>query len=244
MRAARGSASESRIPVPDQYDDQPVIEKRGPMSALVVRLATVAAIALLALVVAAVAIGLMLFMGPVRDAVELTERQTRFVTAVQSAALHAKGIANDERGYFLSQAPEFRTEMAERSVLARRAITDALGAADDVQRPVVVEARAGFERWLAAIEVDIATLDSGDRAAALSASLGPTRGLRKAYEASLAEAQSLGEGGIRTAESAVSDVSLRSVIILLGYLTVAIGIGVLVTTWLVNAVLRPAFDRV
>ena len=214
------------------------------MVGLVVRLAAVAASSLMALVVAGVLIGSFLIMGPVSEAAEVLERQSRFATAIQSAALHAKGIANDERGFLLSGDAEFLVEIDQRTALARSAIAHAFENADGAELGAVELARAGFERWLSAVRADVATFRAGDREAALDASLGTTRALRKVYERSLGDAQALGEGGLLRAESSLSAASSRSVAILFGYLAIAIAIGVAVIGWLVHAVLRPAYGRV
>ena len=62
------------------------------------------------------------------------------------------------------------------------AIAVAAGAAlDPAQRQAVSEARAGFERWVQAMRREVATFQSGDRQAAIAASVGPDRALRKGY---------------------------------------------------------------
>jgi CHASE3 domain sensor protein len=214
------------------------------MVGLVVRLAAVAAFGLMSLVVGGVLIGSFLIMGPVSEAADVLERQTRFASGIQSAALHAKGIANDERGFLLSGSSEFLIEMDERKSLARAALADALDNAEGEQVGAVEVARAGFERWLSAVGADVATFRAGDREAALDTSLGATRGLRKAYERSLGHAQVLGEQGVLLAERSMSAASTRSVAVLFGYLVIAIAVGVAVLGWFVHAVLRPAYGRV
>ena len=194
---------------------------------------------LLALLVVAVLMGVFLIMGPVDDAADNAERHARYATALEAAALYAKGIANDERGYLMSGRSEFLEEIEERKQQARVAFAEAVGFADPSQALAAREAEAGFERWLRAVDDEIELFGSGDREGAMSASLGPNRELRKAYEVSLAEARSLGDRGLRSANSSMSAASSRSAAILLAYLIVAMAIGVVITAWVVQAVLRP-----
>jgi methyl-accepting chemotaxis protein len=194
---------------------------------------------LLALLVVAVLMGVFLIMGPVDDAADNAERHARYATAIEAAALYAKGIANDERGYLMSGRAEFLEEIEERTRSARVAFAEAVGAADPSQAIAAREAQAGFERWLTAVHAELELYRSGSREEAMSASLGPNRELRKAYEVSLAEAHSLGERGLRSANSSMSGASSRSAAILLAYLIVAMAIGIAITAWVVQALLRP-----
>jgi methyl-accepting chemotaxis protein len=171
----------------------------------------------------------------------MAERQVRYAILVDDAALNGKAIANDERGFLLSGSEEFLAQIEVRTRLAREAFTAAAQAADAAERSALNEARVGFERWLTALESDVAAYRSGDRVAPLAATLGSTRDLRKAYEASLAEAQALAEHGVARATSAVSDSSTRSVAILLAYLVVAVTVGLLVMIWTLRAVLQPSY---
>ena len=197
---------------------------------------------LLALVAAAVVMAVLLIVGLRNDAAELAGSQVEYATAVETAALNAKGIANDERGFLMSGRAEFLRQIEDRTAAARAAFAAAaLEAGDGPRRRAVDEASAGFERWIDALNAELVTFRAGDREAAVTASLGPTRALRKTYEASLARADALGHRGIESATSSVSATSSRSVAILLVYLLVALTAGVGVTLWIVRAILRPAY---
>ena len=198
--------------------------------------------ALLGLVAAAVLVAVLLVVGLKNDANELASREVAFANAVDTAALNAKGIANDERGFLMSGRVEFLHQIEDRTTAARSAFdAAALQASDGARQRAVAEARAGFERWMDALSAQLATFRAGDREAAVTASLGPTRALRKAYEASLSRADALGQRGIESAASSVSSTSSRSVAILLTYLLVALGAGFALTLWIVRTILRPAF---
>ena len=112
---------------------------------------------------------------------------------------------------------------------------------EESQQEAVRESRAGFERWLLALNADIAAFQAGSREEAIGASLGSTRQLRKTYEESLAHAYVLGVRSIDSATDSISSSASRSVTILLMYLVLALAVGVGVAFWVVRAVLRPAY---
>jgi hypothetical protein len=193
---------------------------------------------LLALLAVAIVAAVLLIVDLNDDGTQLTDNEIQYATAINAAALNAKAIANDERGFLLSGNPEFVHEVETRTGRARAAFAVAASEADsDAQRQAVIEANAGFERWLRALRGELATFRAGDRERAVATSLGPTRTLRKRYERLLAHAQELGADAV-LAGSSVSSVSTRSVAILLGYLVVALAIGIVVTGWVVRKVLR------
>jgi methyl-accepting chemotaxis protein len=197
---------------------------------------------LLALLAAAVAVAVLMIVGLENDATDLANREVRYTEAIHEAALSAKGIANDQRGFLLSGNPEYLEEIALRTGEARAAFALAGGfAVGATQRDAVDAARAGFERWLRVLKADIAAYQRGLHERAVAASLGSTRELRKTYERSLADAYVLGVRSIEEATTSVSDSSERSVRILLVYLAVAFVVGIAVAIWVVRTILKPAY---
>lgn len=197
----------------------------------------VAASSLLALLLVGVLIAMFLVMRVGADATELTRRQVEYSTALSNAAINAKGIANDERGYLLSGNREFLVEIDIRTGVARESFDQAAEAADEAQSRRILQAYEAFERWLVALEEEIAMFHAGDREAARAASLGRTRELRKAYEALLATA-SLTESGVPDATASVSASASRSVAILFAYFIAAVIIGFSVNAWAMSGLRR------
>src|SRR5262245_13013790 len=78
-------------------------------------LAAVASLVVLLVIAVAIAITLVVTIG---HNASQAERQARFTDAVKAAALHAKGIANDERGYLISGYTEFLAQKDGRVELA------------------------------------------------------------------------------------------------------------------------------
>jgi methyl-accepting chemotaxis protein len=197
---------------------------------------------LLALLAVAVGLAVILIVSFEDDATGDARRNVLYATAINEAALSAKGIANDQRGFLLSGNPEYLGEIRARTAEARSsfalAATYAVGAP---QREAVRESRAGFERWLRVLNGDIAAYRRGSREQATQATLGSTRQLRKTYEQSLALAYALGVRSIESATTSLSSSASRSVTILLTYLAVALVLGVAVALWVIRAILRPAF---
>ena len=204
-------------------------------------LAAVGSLVVLLVIAIAIAVTLIVTLG---HNAGLAERHGRYTAAVNAAALWAKTLANDERGYFISGDLEFVNQMGGEIELARAAFSAAAEAASPDQRATLAEARQGFERWLEAVRAEIAVYQSGDEEAAIETSLGPTRTMRHAYEGWLADASSLGVDAFQDATVAVSDASSRSVLILVAYLVAAVVIGVAIALWVVRTVLRPTYALV
>ncbi len=181
---------------------------------------------LLVLLAASMLVAIFLAVGLKHNETYLDDRDVPYAGAVATAALNAKGIANDQRGFLLSGDPKFIDEADRRISDARAAFAAAANAAaDPSQRHAVNQAHAGFE--------------TGDHQGAITASLGPDRALRKTYEQSLARAQALGASSIQSARSSVAAASSRSLRILVACLLVALTIGVGVAFWLVRSIAMP-----
>jgi len=181
---------------------------------------------LLALLVASMLVAIVLVLALRADGRDLDDRGVPYASAVAAAALNAKGVANDQRGFLLTGDPTFIREADHRVSAARAAFAVATRAAiDPAQRQAVHDAHSGFERWLRTMRGEFATFQAGDRRNAIAASLGSDRSLRKTYEQSLATAQAL---GARPAPATGSTVvpSSRLMWILVAFLLVALVAGV------------------
>jgi methyl-accepting chemotaxis protein len=196
----------------------------------------------LALLAASVLVAVLLVEGIKHDQARLNQRDVPYATGVAAAALSAKAIANDERGFFISSDARFIDEFNRRVEAARAGFsTSANAVVGTAQRQAVQEARTGFERWVATVRGEFAMFRAGDRRGAIAASLGPDRALRKRYEASLARAQALGASAIHSGESSVAAASSRSVVILLACLLIGLAVGCAVAFWVVRTILRPVY---
>jgi CHASE3 domain sensor protein len=201
--------------------------------------------ALLALLAASIALSIFLIFSLKNEQEQLQDRNVPFALAVATAAHNAKGIANDERGYLLSGAPEFLEEIDQRMLSARAAFAEATSAADgDVQLDAISEARAGFERWVSALRAELRAYQRGDRGRALDAALGRGRALRKEYEASLARAEAVAAGTIQVRRSLIGSEWSRAVTILVAGLLVALVIGLGIAFWLTRLILTPVYELV
>ena len=197
---------------------------------------------LLALLAVAVGVAAFLIVSLEDDATDVSNRHVQYATAIHEAALSAKAMANEQRGFLLSGEQEYLNQFDTDRAEARAAFAVAAGSAvGAAQRDAVDDARAGFERWLQAISRDIAAYRNGFRQRAIGASLRSTRELRKTYERSLGDAYLLGVRSIESANNSLSDSASRGVTILLVYLALALVIGVAVALWVVRAILKPAF---
>lgn len=169
-----------------------------------------------------------------RDQAELQDHNVPYAVAIFTAALNAKGIANDERGYLISGDPEFLEEIEQRLLNVRTAFAEAtITAEDDVQRRAAMNAHAGFERWMSALDRHVKTFRAGDPKRATDAALGPGRALRKDYEASLAQAQDVATSAIELRRNSFA--SSGWIFILLVCLLAVLALGVGVTFWVLRA---------
>jgi methyl-accepting chemotaxis protein len=193
----------------------------------------------LALMAVGILVAALLMVGLREDASHLTDSQIQYATAVNAAALTAKAIANDERGFLLSGDREFIRQLDDRTVRARGAFAVAMSEADSRdQRRAVREANEGFEAWIAALHEETAIYEAGNRERAIDMAFETTRPIRKDYETSLAHAQDLGVDAIQLGRTEVSDSATRSLKIVLGYLAVALVLSVALAAWIVMRLRR------
>ncbi len=170
------------------------------------------------------------------------ERGVPYRNAVDVAALNAKGIANDERGYLLSGDPTFIAEARERTGLARAALDDAVRSATTAEEATAARTVGqGFEAWVSAVQRGFAEYSAGQQSQAVAASIGPSRGLRKTYEDSLARAQSLAASSEHAATTSLTRLIHDSLAILLISLAIVLAIGLCLAFWLVRSVALPVY---
>jgi len=187
--------------------------------------------ALVALLTAAVVVAVFVIFSLGRDQSQLQDRNVPYAVALSTAALNAKGMANDERGYLISGNREFLDELDQRLLNVRTAFAAALSSADgETQREAAREAFAGFERWVGAMNGQFELFRKGERGKATKAALGPGRALRKDYEQSLADAQGAAKTAIQLHRNSFA--SSGWMITLLASLLVVLAIGFGATFWL------------
>ena len=197
---------------------------------------------LLALLTASVLLAVVLIVGVKDNSTQLIDRQLQYAVAIDEAALYAKSMANDERGFLISGRKEFLVQLEERAQKVRASFATALSqASGSAERAAVERARAGFESWLAELRIVLERFQDGDRGGAVTTSLGRTRDLRKAYEASLADADARAAGGIEAARNSVAATSSRYSMFLLVYLVGALAVGFGIAMWILSS--RPETRR-
>ena len=198
---------------------------------------TILAVAgIVALLVVSTIVGTIVILGIGGQASAEAERQIRHAIAVDDAALHAKGIANDERGFLLSGNEQFLGTIAARTELARLAFEEAERTADGEQRPDVVRAREGFEEWVDMVSSTLAMYRAGSIEEAVAQSLGRSRELRLEYEEALIAADAHAVDTMRSAPESTETTWSWSLGFLVAYLVLVITVGV----GLALAVLRRA----
>jgi CHASE3 domain sensor protein len=197
---------------------------------------------LLVLFVASILLAIFLVIELTNDNRHLSTHQVPYATAIEEAALAAKGAANDSRGFLISGNELYIEEFARRVGEARTAFTIAFRHATttaEVSR--IAESQARFEQWVSAARREFGHFVSGHPHAAVSASLGADRALRKRYEASLTRTAELAREAIRAGETSYGAASRRAVVILLVCLLASLAVGLAVTIWLVRKILKPVY---
>jgi len=197
---------------------------------------------LLALFTVAMLVAIFMMAGLRAGEARLNDRDVPYASAVADAALNAKGVANDQRGFLLTGDATFIDEAGRRVGAARGSFAAAARAAsNDSQRQAVSAAQAGFDRWVQAVHEEFTTFQNGDHDQAIAASAGTDRELRKIYEQALADAQAVADSSIRSASSAVAAAYLRSEWILAAGLLLVLAIGGAIAYWLIRSIATPLF---
>ena len=202
----------------------------------------VAIAGLLALLAGAIFLAVFLIVGLSDDATQVTDRQGRYVRSIHEAAVNAKGVANDQRGFLLTGRRVYLRELAGRNVKAQAAFRVARDTATSEGEILAVEeASTGYDRWWKELQADIATFQAGQRRPAIERSMGPTRELRKDYEHALDLAYVLGVSALESEKTSVAEDASRSVMFLLGYLVFALVVGAAIAVWIIRTILEPAY---
>jgi CHASE3 domain sensor protein len=194
---------------------------------------------MLVLVILGIVIAVWLILDLRRTTTDFTEREIEYAAAIGDIALVSKTLANDERGFLISGSDEFLRQFEGRTAQLNEAFSRAYANADSEQWLAVDRAKQSFDAWHDETTRNMARFAAGNRDAAIEASLEQTRVLRKEYEARLSGTQSLAKFEIEAASDEVAATITRSLVILIGYLAVAVAIGSFIAVWLLQSVLKP-----
>jgi len=187
-----------------------------------------------------VALGLVAGLAGDQDRVD--NQTVPYASWVAAAALDAKGVANDQRGFLLTGDPSFIDEADRRIASARTAFNAAAAtAADADQAAAVSAAAAGFERWVVTVRAEFVSYQAGDHGGAVASSLGDDRTMRKAYEQALTRAQQLGDQAVARARQSATRSSAATVTVLTVVLVVAVVVGIAIVIWLMRTIALPVF---
>ena len=141
--------------------------------------------ALMVIIGATVIVALAVIVSLNRNEATFSDRSVPYAQAVDDAALNAKSVSNDERGFLITGDRGFVSEARSRARRAEAAFAAGLAAASGAtRRRALADARQEFELWLTHVRREFATYDAGDRRQAIETSMGAGRVLRKRYEAS------------------------------------------------------------
>ncbi len=115
------------------------------------------------------------------------QRAVPYINNLNEAALAAKAGANDERGFLIQGDASFRQEALGRQQTVDESLAAARALGDPAQQATIDTIKSATDAWFTALDAEFTTFANGDRQAAITASLGANRDLRKTYETLLAE---------------------------------------------------------
>jgi methyl-accepting chemotaxis protein len=200
------------------------------LPALAVRTRLIVGVAaLLALLAASLVVSYALLGRIDSSRTKLTSRTAPYFAALSDAAVSAKGVANDERGYLLTGDSTFLDEISKRvaKVHASIAQADKVYPTGSQEERLAAHITSGFDAWLAAIQSEF-TLYKTDAKTATDNALGPNRDLRKAYEALFDQAHDVSAADLAQADRSLhgSVSSARTTLLVTFLLALAVGLGV------------------
>ena len=197
---------------------------------------------LLAVLAASISVAVISIVSLNRDRAVLHEANVPYTVAIATAALNAKGMANDERGYLISGKPEFLELLDQHLLNVRTAFAAAASAADRVrQHDAVEQAHARFELWVSGLQGQFRAYQAGNREAATTAALGPGLVRRRSYEASLVDAEAAGVTAISLRGSSLASTGWVAIFFLSILLAGAICVGLAV--WLLRTLKLPSGEH-
>jgi len=200
---------------------------------------------LLAIVAGAIAVAVVLMVNQGHAEKRLTATSLPYASDLSAAALQAKGLANDERGFLMTGRAAFRDEAGRRALLARDEFAAAARhAATPAEQTAVAAASDGFDRWWAAVQQEFRTYDAGAQHSAVSTALGAHRELRKRYEVALSDATQVASRTVAAEAHSLAHDTSRSVDILLMLLGAAVLAAIALSLWIVRTVLQPVHHLV
>ena len=163
---------------------------------------------------------------------------SRISSDVWNAALKAKAIANDERGFLLTGDKEFLTEITERTQAARDYFDSAAALAHGTAATKLAAARKSFDAWIVLVEKEPA-MYAADPAVAATFALEVSRSARKTYEGLLEETTDAAVADTTTARAGLDDATALATMLLLAALAVALAVAVAAGLWVARSVDRP-----
>jgi methyl-accepting chemotaxis protein len=197
----------------------------------------IGALVLLVTVTSVVAIALVVRIGD--DGENLADRGA-YQESIGSAALAAKTVANDERGYLITGELKYRREATTSVDETLRAFRAASAAATtSVQRQAIASSREQFARWADAVRGEFATYRGGEHDQAIALAVGQNRALRKQYERSLDAAGAMAVLDESQARHTVKHRLTQSVAILIACLILSLALSAAIGIWLAYAIVRP-----
>jgi CHASE3 domain sensor protein len=195
--------------------------------------ALVAVGVLFAVLALAMAAAVLAIVSVSRDPTVLRRENVPYAVAIATAALNAKGLANDERGYLVSGKPEFLALLEQHVLNVRMSFAAAARAADRARQHDAVEtAHLRFERWVSSVRGQLDAFRAGRREAATRAALGRGRMQRESYEASLADAEAAGLTSIQLPAGTFASTGWVAVFLL--SLLLAVLVCAVLTVWLIR----------
>ncbi|MEU4220923.1 methyl-accepting chemotaxis protein [Actinoplanes sp. NPDC026623] len=164
-------------------------------------------------------------------------RAVPYITALNDAALAAKSGANDERGFLIAGDESFSAESLGRKETVDQRLASARGLGDAAEQAAIDEIKSGTDAWFTAIEAEFKTYPT-DRQAAIDASFGPNRDLRKAYEEKFTAETTRADAALIAGEAFDRTVTKTRTTVIVT-MCVALLLSVLLALWVARMIVMP-----
>ncbi|GID96659.1 methyl-accepting chemotaxis protein [Amorphoplanes digitatis] len=164
-------------------------------------------------------------------------RAVPYITALHDAELAAKAAANDERGFLIAGDKSFAAEALGRKETVDERLAAARALGTPAEQATIDEIKAGTDAWFAALDAEFKSYAANPKAA-IDASFGANRDLRKAYEGQLAAETDRADAALLAGEEFDATVQKTRTTVIVA-MCVAFLLSVLLALWVARMIITP-----
>ncbi|MEU7908632.1 methyl-accepting chemotaxis protein [Actinoplanes sp. NPDC049118] len=164
-------------------------------------------------------------------------RAVPYITALNEAALAAKAGANDERGFLIAGDKSFAAEALGRKDSVDEHLATARNLGTPAEQATIDEIKSGTDAWFAALDTEFKSYAANPEAA-IEASFGANRDLRKAYEEQFATETARADAALLAGEQFDATVTKTRTTVIVT-MCLALVLSVLLALWVARMIVTP-----